>query len=398
MLNGKKILLVISGGIAAYKSLELIRLYKKSGASVKCILTNGGLYFVTPLSVAALSEEQVFTDQWSLKDETEMGHIRLTREADLIVVAPASANLIAQISYGLADDLASTTLLAADKDILIAPAMNLMMWQNQATQDNVKTLKTRSIKMIGPCDGEMACGEFGSGRMSEPLDIFNATVSYFDANKPLAGLSALVTSGPTYEAIDPVRFIGNRSSGKQGHSLATALSAMGASVTLVSGPTALDDPKGIKTVRIESAEQMLNASLMTLPVDIAICAAAVSDWTPTQVHDEKMKKDKNANPPNLALKQTTDILKTISTHTTRPKLVIGFAAETNDLLKNATDKLATKQCDWIIANSVKNGSTFGNNQNAVTIIKQGETKELPLADKEIIARDIVDEIVQYFGE
>ncbi len=398
MLNGKKILLVISGGIAAYKSLELIRLYKKSGASVKCILTNGGSYFVTPFSVAALSEEQVFTDQWSLKDETEMGHIRLTREADIIIVAPASANLIAQMSYGLADDLASTTLLAADKQILLAPAMNPVMWQNQSTQDNIKTLVRRGVQMIGPCDGEMACGETGSGRMSEPKEIFDATIDYFSVNKPLKGLTALVTSGPTYEAIDPVRFIGNRSSGKQGYAIATALSNKGADVILVSGPTALINPKGIKTVRIESAKEMLDASLMTLPVNIAVCAAAVSDWAPAEFNDEKMKKDDGANPPHLDLIQTTDILKAISNHKNRPQLVIGFAAETNDLLENASKKLQTKKCNWIIANSVKNGSTFGCDQNAVTIIKHGQTKEFPIADKEIIARDIVDEIVQYFNE
>ena len=392
MLNGKKILLIISGGIAAYKSLELIRLYKKAGANVRCILTNGGAHFVTPLSVSALCEEEVYTDQWSLKDETEMGHIRLSREADVIVIAPASANLIAQISYGLADDLASTTLLAANKDILIAPAMNQMMWSNQATQDNIKTLKQRGVQMIGPVEGDMACGETGAGRMSEPDDIFTATLNYFQGNKPLAGLSALVTSGPTYEAIDPVRFIGNRSSGKQGHALATALSEMGADVTLVSGPTALPNPEGLKTISVENAGEMLAACENALPVDIAICAAAVSDWTPTQASNKKIKKDGGA-PPTLELTETTDILKTISNHKNRPQLVIGFAAETNDVLENAQKKLSTKGCDWIIANSVKDGATFGSDQNAVTIIRKSETKSFETADKITIARDIVEEII-----
>ncbi|MEM7617784.1 MAG: bifunctional phosphopantothenoylcysteine decarboxylase/phosphopantothenate--cysteine ligase CoaBC [Pseudomonadota bacterium] len=397
MLNGKKILLVISGGIAAYKSLELIRLYKKAGADVRCILTNGGAHFVTPLSVAALTEEEIYTDQWSLKDETEMGHIRLSREADVIVIAPASANLIAQVTYGLADDLASTTLLAADKDILMAPAMNPMMWNNKSTQENIETLKSRGVKIIGPCDGLMACGETGAGRMSEPQDIFEGTLNYFKENKPLAGLSALVTSGPTYEAIDPVRFIGNRSSGKQGHAIATALSNMGADVTLVSGPTALKDPSGLKTIRVESAAQMLNVCENTLPCDIAVFTAAVSDWTPTTTEDKKIKKQKGQPPPVLDLTETTDILKTISKHKQRPQLVVGFAAETNDVIENAEKKLNSKGCDWIIANSVKDGSTFGEDQNAVTIIRKSDNIELPRADKEIIARDITQEIIQYMN-
>jgi len=323
-----------------------------------------------------------------------MGHIRLSREADVIVIAPASANLIAPVSYGLADDLASTTLLAANKDILMAPAMNPMMWNNQATQDNIKKLKSRGIKMIGPDDGDMACGETGSGRMSEPQDIFEATINYFQADKPLAGLSALVTSGPTYEAIDPVRFIGNRSSGKQGHALASTLSNMGANVTLVSGPTALQDPSGLKTIHVESASEMLEACQNSLPVDIAICAAAVSDWTLDSISDTKIKKDSGALPA-LKLKETIDILKTISNHKQRPQLVVGFAAETNDVLENAKTKLQTKGCDWVIANSVKDGTTFGDDNNAVTIIRDGDIKELVKADKQIIARDIVNEVIHY---
>lgn len=398
MLNGKKILLIISGGIAAYKSLELIRLYKKAGANVKCILTNGGAHFVTPLSVAALTEEQIYTDQWSLKDETEMGHIRLSREADVIVIAPASANLIAQVTYGLADDLASTTLLAADKDILMAPAMNPMMWANKSTQENIKTLTSRGIHMIGPCDGLMACGETGSGRMSEPQDILQSTLDYFQSNKPLAGLKALVTSGPTYEAIDPVRFIGNRSSGKQGHALATALSNMGADVTLISGPTALNDPDGLKTIHIQSAAEMMAACIDNIPVDIAICAAAVSDWTPKSICDKKIKKEQGKAPPALELTETPDILKTISNHAKRPQLVIGFAAETNDVLDNAQSKLTRKGCDWIIANSVAGGETFGADDNAVTIIQKNHTLTLNRADKNTIARDIVKQIIEYINQ
>lgn len=397
MLTGKKILLVISGGIAAYKALELIRDLKKSGAQVRCLLTQGGSNFVTPLSVSALCEEEVFTDLWSLKDESEMGHIRLSREADLIVVAPASANLLAQMAYGLAEDLASTTLLATNRPVMVCPAMNPMMWQHQATQDNIKTLQSRGITILNPAEGEMACGETGTGRMREPEEILSAITNHFQQDKPLAGLRALVTSGPTYEPIDPVRFIGNHSSGKQGHAIATALSNAGAAVTLISGPVALTDPDGVKTIHIQTAEEMLQACTDALPADIAICAAAVSDWRVENASTQKIKKGESKTPPTLTFIENTDILQTLSTHkTNRPTLVIGFAAETENLIENAKIKLNKKSCDWIIANNVAEEETFGADQNRVHLIKHDGVQEWPRMDKEIIARDITQEIINYF--
>lgn len=398
MLNGKRILLMISGGIAAYKSLELIRLLKKSGASVRCVLTNGGAQFVTPMSVAALSEEEVFTDLWSLKDETEMGHIRLSREADLIVVAPASANILAQMAHGLAEDLASTTLLATNRPVMVCPAMNPMMWQHAATQENLKTLEQRGIQILMPNDGDMACGETGTGRMREPEEILDAITNYFQHNKPLAGYKALVTSGPTYEPIDPVRFIGNRSSGKQGHAIASALSHAGAAVTLVTGPVALPDPEGVETIHIETAQEMLDACENALPADIAICAAAVSDWRASEEAKQKIKKGDNKNAPELSLMENPDILQTISMHTKRPQLVIGFAAETENLIKNAKAKLDKKSCDWIIANNVGETEIFGADQNHVTLVTSTETQEWPQADKQTIARDIVAEIIKTMSQ
>ncbi len=397
MLNGKRILLIISGGIAAYKSLELIRLFKKSGASVRCVLTNGGAHFVTPLSVAALSEEEVYTDLWSLKDETEMGHIRLSREADLVLVAPASANLISQMAYGLAEDLASTTLLATNQPVMVCPAMNPMMWQHAATQDNIATLKKRGIKIFEPATGDMACGENGVGRMQEPEDILQHVIEHFQNNKPLAGLKAIVTSGPTHEPIDPVRFIGNRSSGKQGHALASALEQAGASVTLITGPVNIPNPKGLKTIAVETADQMLKAAEENLPADIAICAAAVSDWRVKNFQDNKIKKGKDKKPPTLEMVENPDILKAISTHKTkRPSLVIGFAAETENLIENAKSKLETKKCDWIIANNVGENDIFGSDQNKPILLTKDNQTDFEMADKTIIARDIVTEIIKYF--
>ncbi len=398
MLNGKKILLIISGGIAAYKSLELIRGLKKSGASVRCILTKGGAHFVTPLSVAALTEEAVYDDLWSLKDETEMGHIRLSREADLVVVAPASANLMAQMAHGLAEDLASTTLLATNRPVMICPAMNPMMWAHQATQDNIDTLRARGVSVLMPADGEMACGETGTGRMQEPEDILNSIIEHFQANKPLAGLRALVTSGPTYEAIDPVRFIGNRSSGKQGHAIAQALSDVGAVVTLVSGPVNIPDPQGVETIHIETAQEMVETCENTLPADITVCAAAVSDWRVECCADNKIKKGANKAPPSLKLIENPDILKTIATHKDRPALVIGFAAETEDLIENAKAKLAKKSCDWILANNVAETEIFGSDQNHVYLVTNNNVTEWPKADKQTIARDLVQEIINHFNK
>lgn len=394
-LENKNILLIISGGIAAYKSLELIRLLKKSGASVKAILTKGGEQFVTPLSVSALCEQECFTELWSLKDEAEMSHIRLSREADAIIIAPASADLLAKMAHGHANDLASTMLLAADKKALIAPAMNHKMWDNPATQRNIETLHADGHHFIGPTEGDMACGEHGMGRMSEPEDIHTAINNFFLTNKPLAGKTALVTSGPTYEALDPVRFIGNRSSGKQGHAIAQALQQAGANVTLITGPVALPDPQGINTIHIESAADMLNACEGALPTDIAICAAAVSDWSAAQEANHKIKKRADQNPPTLQLKENPDILKTLSNHKNRPELVIGFAAETEDLLENATRKRTRKGCDWILANNVGQESIFGADENHVYLITQNTQTEWTRASKQEIASKLVQEIINH---
>ena len=397
MLNGKKILLIISGGIAAYKSLELIRLFKKADANVRCIVTNGGAQFVTPLSVAALTEEQVYTDLFSLKDETEMGHIRLSREADLVLVAPASANLIAQMTYGLADDLASTTLLASNRPIMICPAMNPMMWEHSATQDNLKTLEQRGVDILSPNDGDMACGETGTGRMREPIEIFDAVKDFFKQDKPLSGKHALVTSGPTFEPFDPVRFIGNHSSGKQGHAIARALLNAGATVTLVTGPTAEPRPEGASVISIQTAKEMLNAVQETKNVDIAICAAAVSDWRADKIEPQKMKKKDNQDTLSINLVKNPDILQEISNSKDRPSLVIGFAAETQNVAENARKKLQSKNCNWIIANHVGDDKAFGKDENQVTIIKQDSETTLEKSDKSIIARDIVEEIIQYLN-
>ena len=396
MLNGKRILLIISGGIAAYKSLELIRGLKKSDASVRCIVTRGGQQFVTPLSVAALTEEQVFTDLFSLKDESEMGHIRLSREADLVVVAPASANIMAQMAHGLAEDLASTTLLATNRPVMICPAMNPMMWQHDSTQENLKTLQSRGIRILSPADGDMACGEVGTGRMREPEEILDAIIGFFQKDKPLAGLKALVTSGPTFEPIDPVRFIGNRSSGKQGHAIASALSGAGAAVTLVTGPVTLAPPEGVKTIPVQTAQEMLEACENALPCDIAVCAAAVSDWRVKDAANQKIKKTADKSPPTLEMIENPDILHTIATHKNRPALVIGFAAETENLIENAQAKLTKKSCDWIIANNVGDNEVFGQDQNHVTLVTAQNVIEWPPADKEAIARDIVQEITDHF--
>ena len=396
-LSGKKILLVVSGGIAAYKSLELIRLMRKSGATVTSILTQGGAHFVTALSISALSENPVYTDLFSLKDESEMGHIRLSREADLIVVAPASANMIAKVAQGFADDLASTTLLAANKKILMVPAMNHMMWNNAATQANIEELKKRGLEFIGPVEGDMACGEFGMGRMIG-TDVIHAKIENYFNGRPLSSFKALVTAGPTFEAIDPVRFIGNRSSGKQGYAIAESLADAGADVTLVTGPTSLLPPLNVKTVQIESAEQMLAASIANLPADIAVCAAAVSDWKP-EISAQKIKKNKSGV-PDIKLSQTPDILKTISSHANRPSLVIGFAAETENTLQNAAEKLKSKGCDWIIANQVgeKSNPVFGMDENEVILITSEQNEAWPRLSKQAVAHRLVQKIISHIKD
>ena len=395
MLAGKRILLVISGGIAAYKSLELIRRLRERGVGVRAILTKGGAEFVTPLSVAALSESKVYQELFSLTDESEMGHIRLSREADLVVVAPASADLIAKMAHGIADDLASTTLLATDNAVVIAPAMNSMMWENAATKANVETLASRGVYRVGPGAGDLACGEVGSGRMAEPMEILAAIETYFAAEAPLSGKRAIVTSGPTFEAIDPVRFIGNRSSGKQGHAIAAALARRGASTILVSGPTGEPDPAGVEVKHIESAEQMLAACRAALPADIAICAAAVADWRPAKTADQKIKKAAS-DPAPIALLRNPDILATLSAAgNQRPRLVVGFAAETEDLIANAKKKLAAKGCDLIVANDVSPATgTFGGVENTVHLVGKDGVESWPRLSKQDVAERLVDTIVR----
>jgi len=395
-LANRSILLIISGGIAAYKSLELIRLLKKSHASVRVILTKNGSQFVTPLSVSALSEHPVYTDLWSLKDESEMGHIRLSREADLILVAPASANLIAKMANGYADDLASTTLLASNKPILISPAMNPEMWNKDSTQRNIRTLQTDGVHVIMPVCGEMACGETGTGRMPEASELLSAIEDFLGKNKPLAGKTAIVTSGPTYEPIDPVRFIGNRSSGKQGHAIAKELSKQGALVTLISGPVSISPPQGVKTIFVETAEQMKDAVINSLPTDIFVGVAAVADWRVETPSIQKMKKRAGLTPPTLEFIENPDILSLVGHHPNRPKLVIGFAAETEDVLRHAKSKLIKKGCDWIIANQV--GTTenpiFGADDNQVTLITPTITENWPQSSKIEIAKILIKKIIE----
>jgi len=400
-LSSKRILLVISGGIAAYKALELIRLLRKSAASVRAVLTKAGAEFVTALSVGALTEDKVYTDLWSLTDEAEMGHIRLSREADLIVIAPASADLIAKMATGLADDLASTMLLAANKPILVAPAMNVRMWEHPATMANIATLESRGVAKVGPAPGAMACGEFGMGRMAEPADILSAIVVHFAGEKPvpLAGRRILVTSGPTQEAIDPVRFISNRSSGKQGHAIAAACARLGAETILVSGPTPEPTPSGVTLVPVESAEEMLRACQGALPVEAAICAAAVSDWRPAEPARQKIKKRVGAAAPEIRLVQTADILATLSRPGAgRPRLVVGFALETENLIENAKAKLASKGCDWIVANAATQDSTvFGSSYNTITLVTSAGTELWPRASKQEVGEHLAAAIAEYLS-
>jgi len=388
MLAGKRILIVVSGGIAAYKVLELIRRLRERGTAVRCILTRGGAQFVTALSLQALSEDKVYTELFSLTDESEMGHIRLSREADLVLVAPATADILARMAAGIADDLATTALLATDKPVLVAPAMNTMMWQHAATQANVATLKSRGILVVGPNAGDLACGEVGAGRMAEPHEILAAIESFFagGAAQPLRGVKALVTSGPTHEAIDPVRYIANRSSGKQGHAIAAALARLGAATTLVSGPTRLADPPGVSVVAIESAREMLTACQAALPVDVAVCAAAVADWRVDNAAAGKLKK-KGGKPPALELVENPDILAALSAAgNARPRLVVGFAAETEQVVENARAKLKKKGCDWIVANDVSPGTgTFGGDRNTVHVVSDAGVEDWPPLTKDEVA-------------
>ncbi|NTE85044.1 bifunctional phosphopantothenoylcysteine decarboxylase/phosphopantothenate--cysteine ligase CoaBC [Agrobacterium rubi] len=388
-LSGKHILLIISGGIAAYKSLDLIRRLKERGAKVTPVMTRGAQEFVTPLAVGALSATHVFTELFSRQDEQDVGHIRLARDCDLVLVAPATADLMAKMANGLADDLASTVLLATDRKVLVAPAMNPKMWTAKATQRNIATLKADGIRFIGPMSGEMAeKGEAGLGRMAEPLQIVDAVETLLDDRpKPLAGKKAIVTSGPTHEPIDPVRYIANRSSGKQGHAIAVALAELGAEVTLVSGPVTIADPAGVNTVHVERAEEMLDAVISHLPVDIAVMVAAVADWRVATAVDQKIKKQPDGQPPALHMVENPDILKTIGHHAKRPKIVIGFAAETQDVETNGRAKLTRKGADLIVANDVSAATgIMGGDRNSVKIISKAGIDAWPDLDKVEVAR------------
>jgi phosphopantothenoylcysteine decarboxylase/phosphopantothenate--cysteine ligase len=397
---GARVLLIVGGGIAAYKALELVRLLRKDGVAVRAVLTEAGARFVTPLSLSALTEDKVYADLFSLTDENEMGHIRLSREAELLVVAPATADLIARMAAGLAGDLAGAVLLATDKPVLVAPAMNHRMWHHAATRRNLARLAADGIAVIGPTEGDMACGEFGMGRMAEPAAILEAARGMLaaDGGPRLEGRRALVTSGPTIEAIDPVRYIANHSSGKQGHAIAQALARLGAAVTLVSGPTALPDPQGVRTVRVASARDMLAACEAALPADVAVCAAAVADWRPVEAKGAKMKK-KPGKAPTLALVENPDILATLAKHNrARPALVIGFAAETENLIQNARAKLAKKRCDWILANDVGPGTgTFGGETTTVHLIEDGRVESWEPASKAEVGVRLARRIADHFA-
>ena len=395
ILDDKRILLVVTGGIAAFKALELVRLIKANGINVRVVLTKSGSKFVTPLSIQALTEDKVYTELFSLTDESEMGHIQLSRDADLILVAPATANILAKMRAGISDDLASTVLLATDKPVLVAPSMNVRMWEHEATQDNIGVLIKRGVEVLGPDVGAMACGEFGAGRMCEPDEIVKQVLSFLSFNKSLKGKTALVTSGPTLEPIDPVRFISNRSSGKQGYAMAAALSKHGAKTTLVTGPTNLKDPLGVKVIKIETAADMLQACLDSLPADIAICAAAVADWCVANNSEQKIKKTDNGLVSALELNENPDILKTLSQlDSNRPDLVVGFAAETENLINNAAEKRKTKGCDWILANDVSESTgIFGGENNLVHLITDKKSEEWPLMLKEDVAIRLVEKIV-----
>ena len=395
-LTGRRILLIIAGGIAAYKSLELIRLLRARRCGVTCVLTRNAAQFVTPLSVQALSESRVFTELFSLTDESEMGHIQLSRAADLVVVAPATANILAKMAGGLADDLASTLLLATDKSVLVAPAMNVRMWLHPATQANMATLMARGVRTIGPDDGAMACHEFGPGRLAEPPTILAAIEHLLAPEQSLRGRHALVTSGPTHEPIDPVRYLANRSSGRQGHAIAASLATLGARVTLVSGPVTVPTPPGVALHRVETAEQMLAACLDALPADIAVCAAAVADWRVASASGGKIKKSPGAAPPVLELVANPDILSTLAAPgPRRPALVVGFAAETDAVMENAAAKRVRKNCDWIVANDVSPATgIMGGEENAVHLITADGIEDWPRMAKHAVADRLAARIAE----
>jgi phosphopantothenoylcysteine decarboxylase/phosphopantothenate--cysteine ligase len=402
-LKNRRILLIIGGGIAAYKCLELIRRLKDRGATVRAILTEAGAQFVTPLSVGTLSGEPVFQSLFDLTREAEIGHIELSRDADLLVVAPATADLMAKMAQGLAGDLATTTLLATDKPVLIAPAMNVRMWTHRATQRNLEQLMAAGVEIVGPNEGPMACNEFGPGRMAEPAEIIAAIEQHFSenafsGNPPLKGIRALVTSGPTHEPIDPVRYIANRSSGKQGYAIATALARLGAETVLVSGPTNLPDPPGVTVKRVETAREMLAACEASLPVDVAVCAAAVADWRADIDATQKIKKEPGKSAPDLKLIENPDVLATISRlATNRPRLVVGFAAETEKVIEHAVAKRKRKGCDWIVANDVSpETGVMGGELNTVHLITGEGQEDWPLLPKQAVAERLARRILAHF--
>jgi phosphopantothenoylcysteine decarboxylase/phosphopantothenate--cysteine ligase len=395
MLAGKRILLIVGGGIAAFKSLDLIRRLRERGATVTPVLTKAAGEFVTPLSTSALAGQKVYRDLFDLTDEAEMGHIALSRAADLIVVAPATADLMAKMAAGLANDLASTLLMATDKRVLIAPAMNVRMWEHPATRRTLATLQGDGILTIGPDVGDMACGEHGPGRMSEPLAIVDAVEAAL-ADGPMKGKHVLVTSGPTHEPIDPVRYIANRSSGAQGTAIARSLAALGADITFVTGPADVPPPSGVKVIKVQTAREMKDAVDASLPADAAVFAAAVADWRIENASGSKMKKDGSGNAPALEFSENPDILAGVSQMKKgRPKLVVGFAAETDDVEANATAKRTRKGCDWIVANDVSpETGIMGGSENAVTIISEGGAEAWPRLTKDQVAAKIAAKIAE----
>jgi phosphopantothenoylcysteine decarboxylase/phosphopantothenate--cysteine ligase len=402
-MRGKSVLLIIGGGIAAYKSLELIRRLAERGVQARAILTRAGAEFVTPLSVSALTGEKVYSDLFSLTDESEMGHIELSRAADLVVVAPATADLMGKLAAGLASDLASTALLATDKRILMAPAMNVRMWQSPSVRRSAETLARDGVLFVGPNDGEMACGEFGPGRMAEPLEIVAAIEKALKIRGgPLDGLKALVTAGPTHEPLDPVRFFANRSSGKQGYAIADALAGAGADTVLISGPVEIAPPSHVKLLKVTTAREMLAACEAELPADIAVMSAAVADWRPDIAADNKIKKGADHHVPALRLVENPDILATLARHRNRPRLVVGFAAETDDVMPHAVAKRTRKGADWIVANDVSangNGeSVMGGDRNQVHLITASTQESWPEMSKAEVARRLVQRITQHFQE
>jgi phosphopantothenoylcysteine decarboxylase/phosphopantothenate--cysteine ligase len=414
-MTQKRILLIVGGGIAAYKACELVRTIRKAGHAVRCVLTRGGAQFVTPLTLGALSEDKVYTDLFDLKDEAEMGHIQLSRQADLVVVCPATADLLAKMHAGIADDLATTLLLATDKPVLAVPAMNVRMWQHPATRRNVAALRADGVHVLDPDSGEMACGEFGPGRLPEVERIFGEIAHMLDSalpaiasqpdfaspsHRPLYGKRVLITAGPTHEAIDPVRYIANRSSGRQGFAIAQAAAELGAEVTLVAGPVHLTTPPGVIRVDVESAREMLAEVEKALPADIAIMVAAVADWRAADVPEQKIKKDGQSVPP-LALAENPDILATLGKHKKRPSLLIGFAAETEKVVDHAQAKLARKGCDWIVANDVSGPageSVMGGANNAVHIITSEGVESWGDAPKDMIARKLMEKVADAVGK